>query len=413
MITTQIQARPMGCAGVLIACLALSLLSGCSLMYPDPGPPEAEKKDLHFDPEYYSANAKEYFGDGHYAKAKDQWQKQLKLEDNWMASLGVASCDYHMGSMSLDLGDLRGGRASLQRAEASVRDLWDGSIEPDTIAVANEPVRQWQAALILAITHRALGDCDSMEARILAQRLASMSPSDERRNKIIVTLTKLENQRDENRKAAISLLEKLNSSKHPSQRAILHYAEMLALDGRNTEAEQRFEEYLTVARSTYANLKAQRKKTAEMSGSENTRELLLDGFDRKLASNEGKQVAVLVRLGNIHYDGGAEDLKVARDTARPEDARDSSRKAAKDHFAKALAYLRDAQGLSPNELHILVKMAQCEGELGFYEDAIINLDRYITLCAERRLQVDENIHQAYRMKSDYKRKLDARKPGGK
>lgn len=392
---------------------SLVLLGGCSFMYPDPEPPERDRKELHFDPEYYSANAKEYFSDGHYAKAKDQWLKQLKLEDNWMARLGVASCDYHMGSMSLDLGDLRGGRASLQRAEAAVRDLWDGTIEADTAMVANEPVRQWQAALILAITHRALSDCDNMEARILAQRLGSMSPTDERRNEVIEALRKLEKQRDENRKAAMALLAKLNKADHPSQKAVLHYAEMLALDGRHEEAEAKFVEYLKIARDTHANLKKQRADTAQMPGSENRRAFILQQYDRKLVSNEEKQVAVLVRLGNIHFDDGSSDLKIATDPTKPQNVRDANRISAKKHFAAALGYLRDAQALRPSELHILVKMAQCEGELGFYEDAILNLDRYITLCAERRLQVDENIHQAYRMKSDFKRKLDDRTKDGK
>ena len=411
MMLADNSARRIVRAGALLT--SLTLLAGCSYMYPDPGPPEQDKKELHFDPEYYSANAKEYFGDGHYAKAKDQWQKQLKLEDNWMAELGVASCDYYMGSMSLDLGDLRGGRASLQRAEAAVRELWDGSIEADTIAVADQPVRQWQAALVLAQIHRALGDCDNMEARMLAQRLGSMNPTDERRNDVIVQLKRHEKQRDENRKAAIDLLEKLNAGKHPSQRAVLHYAEMLTLEGRDDEAETRFREYLEIAKTSHANLKKSRDETAKMPGSENRRKFLIEQFDDKLASNEEKQVAVLVRLGNIHFDGGEDDLKVAKDSGESQVNRDASRKLAKDHFAAALRYLREAQGLRPGALHILVKIAQCEGELGFYEDAILNLDRYISLCAERRLQVDENIHQAYRMKSDFKRKLDARKNDGK
>ena len=93
------------CVGVFIAsCL---LLTGCEYLYPEPEP-VPDDKDLHFNPDYYSQNAKEYFSDGHYGKAKQQWQNQLKreqqldLEGSWMARLGVASCNFYMGSLSID-----------------------------------------------------------------------------------------------------------------------------------------------------------------------------------------------------------------------------------------------------------------------------------------------------------------------
>ena len=67
--------------------------------------------------------------------------------------------------------------------------------------------------------------------------------------------------------------------------------------------------------------------------------------------------------------------------------------------------------MTPDALHILVKMVQCEGELGFFEDAIRNLDLYIQRCADMRVEANENIHRAYRMKDEFKRQLDARSRG--
>lgn len=397
------------CIGVL---LAACVLSGCAYLYPDPGPQtERDDKELHFDADYYSQNAKEYFGGGHYAKAKQQWQHQLKLEDNWMARLGVASCDYHMGSLSLDLGDLRGGRQKLQEAEAAVRELWDGSIEEDTRAVAEEPVRQWQAALILAMTHRSLGDCDNMESRILAQRLATVQPGDERVAKLASARRELETRRAENVRQATSLLEKLCAMKHPSEQASLNYAELLALEGKHAAAEEHFKKYLTVAKASIALHEKNRAETAQMSGETGRKQFLLTQFDQKIASAKKKQAAVLVRLGNMHFDDGSKQRTIADDAGKSESMRTNARNTSKDHFAQALSYLRDAQDLQPDGLHILVKMAQCEGELGFYDDAILNLDRYIRLCAEQRLQVDDNIHRAYRMKSEYQRKLAKRRDG--
>ena len=396
---------------LLIASVAAACLPACSILGSDPEV-KRDDKELHFDPEYYSQNAKEYFEGGHYARAKQQWQNQLKLEDNWMARLGVASCDYYMGSLSLDLGDIKGGRTRLMEAETAIRDLWDWSVEPSTSTSAGQSVRQWQAALILALTHRALGDCDNMEARIISQRLSSMKSDDERVRPLLKQRTVAETRRDENVNAATSLLARLCSMERPSERAVLNYAEVLDGSGDKAKSKLRFQEYLVIARSSVAIHQANLKRTQEMDGDPGRKEFMIREFQQKIASAKEKQSAVLVRLGNIEFEQSAARSAVATSEDAAAAAREQARKAAKDHLARAIQYLREAQELTPDALHILVKMAQCEGELGFFEDAIRNLDLYIKRCADLRVEANENIHRAYRMKDEFKRQLDARSRGG-
>ena len=407
LVKTRLQRRR---GGALIAsCL---LLASCAYLYPDADPqPVRDDNELHFDAAYYSQNAKEYFGGEHYAKARQQWANQLKLEDNWMARLGVASCDFHIGNLSIDLGDLKGGRQRLQRAEAAVRELWDGSIEADTRAAANAPVRQWQAALILAMTHRALSDCDRMESRIFAQRLASLPPGDARITKFASARNDLDARNLANVLQARSLLDKLCAMENPSERASLNYAEVLAGGGKHVAAEKHFKAYLEVARNSVAVHEKNRETEVEKPGNSSRKRFVLQQYDGKIASANKKRAAVLVRLGNIHFDDGAKQRQIEADTEKSDSLRTHARKNAKKHFVSALSYLHEARVLEPESLHILVKMAQCKGELGQFEFAIRNLDQYIRICAEQHLQADDNIHRAYRMKSEFERKLTERRNG--
>src|SRR4029077_20126619 len=88
-------------SGLLIAVVVAVFAAGCCC-----APPEDMKQKTpqgpQFDANYYAKNAKEYFDQGHYGQAKDQWQKQLtKDPDNWMAHLGIASCDLYLSEESM------------------------------------------------------------------------------------------------------------------------------------------------------------------------------------------------------------------------------------------------------------------------------------------------------------------------
>ena len=65
------------------------VLTGCEYLYPDQEPQMIQDdQELHFEASDYAKNAKEYFGDGHYAKAKHQWLQQLKLQVSSSSSRG-------------------------------------------------------------------------------------------------------------------------------------------------------------------------------------------------------------------------------------------------------------------------------------------------------------------------------------
>jgi tetratricopeptide (TPR) repeat protein len=393
---------------LLAVTLLLPLLNGCQFLYPEPDadPQESNSKELQFDAEYYSLNAKVYFDGEQYARAKDQWEKQLRKQPGeWMAGVGVASCDYHLASQRLDLGDIRGARSQLESAEATLRKLWDGTIEADTRSTSEGAQAQWKAAIILALTHRALGDCDAVEARMNTQRLATMSARDPKVVELAKHSQALEQRSNANYEQALSLLEKLSAMENASEMAVLAYGELLALRGRTREAEPYFTQYLAIARKSHAGLANTREITAKDNTDPRARELSLDLLDQRIASNAKKQVTVLVRLGNMHFDAGHQSLAVARRSGLGQDQVKVAEAQAKTHFSLTLDYLEEAQRLDQDQLHLLVKMAQCQEELGAYERAIANLDDFIRQSAQRDVEPDENIHRAYRMKYELERKL--------
>jgi len=238
-----------------------------------------------------------------------------------------------------------------------------------------------------------------------------MKSDDERVRPLLKQRTATETRRDENVNAATSLLAELCAMQRPSERAVLNYAEVLDGSGRKTESEAMFQEYLTIARNSVEVHKTNLRRTQQMDGNPGRKEFMIREFQQKIASAQEKQSAVLVRLGNIEFEQSAAQSTVATSEDAAAGAREQARKAAKIHLAQAIQYLREAQELTPDALHILVKMAQCEGELGFFENAIRNLDLYIKRCADMRVEANEDIHRAYRMKDEFKRQLDARSRG--
>jgi tetratricopeptide (TPR) repeat protein len=210
---------------------------------------------------------------------------------------------------------------------------------------------------------------------------------------------------------ATALLEKLCAMQSPPEEASRNYAEILASVGKHVAAEEHFKAYLEVAKNSVAVHEENRKTESEKPGDTSRKRFVIQQYDEKIASANKKRAAVLVRLGNIHFDDGTKQRLIEADTGKTASLRTDARKNAKKHFVSALSYLHEARVLEPESLHLLVKMAQCKGELGQFEFAIRNLEQYIRICAERRLQANENIHRAYRMKSDFERKLTERRDG--
>src|SRR5688572_1677550 len=137
------RSRVVGVRSTIVWCFLAVLLGSCQWLYPEPDPTEdtgAKGDEPLFPAAYYAQNAKEYFDDGHYARAREQWNTQLKLEpDRWMVRLAIASCDYYLGSTALDRRDFKTGRELLARAETEARELWNGELEKDTVDTVTAP----------------------------------------------------------------------------------------------------------------------------------------------------------------------------------------------------------------------------------------------------------------------------------
>ncbi len=385
------------------ALILLGSLGGCQFLYPedDQVEPEATRSEKPlFEAEFYARNAAEYFDAGRYALAKDQWGYQIKLEpDNWLAKLGMASADQYLGRQALDRGDWKQSRELFESAEASIRELWDGTIEPDTLPTIELPVRQWQAALMLARTQRGAGDVDRMAALRLAQR--ELASDGQARSELAAERTKLEGQARENHRAAKELFARLANMKNMSEDAVINYAEMLAQSEDPGAAEPWFAQYLDIAQRTRTSRQELRKKIEAETANAEQKALSLQLLDESLKRNAEIQVGVYDRLGGLRYDAGrALKAQSLTGSVPPLRAKETQRRAATE-FEAAIRHLENGRTLDPERVDLLVKRAQCEGELGRYREAIDHLTAYIDACSARNIPYNADLNRAYKLREEY------------
>lgn len=362
----------------LAAALAAALLCipGCGL-WSDSAP----EQGFESDPADYSKNGKEYYYAGDYARSRDQWSKLLRKDpDNWMGRLAVGYCDYHLGLQQLASGDLEGGRKLLEQAEASFRDIWNGEIETSTTDVPDVERRQWQAALGIAMALRGQGFADKLQADRMRNRIQGLEVSDPQRPETARRIRSLEQRREANYKAATSLFERLAAMEHASPEAVKQLAELYVVQGRDAMAEKQFLRYLEMAEATFAAHKELEGKLEEEFASPKDREAAQGFLEQKLASNSRKRVEVLVNLGQLFFQ--------------------------KDAFDRALAHLERAHEVRPERLDIILKMAQCEGGRESYKTALSLLDQYIHKSTEQNREWSRSLALAYRLQTEYRRKLD-------
>lgn len=397
--------------GLLLTGLMV-FLGGCQFLYPEQEPEDLTNSQKPsdeplFEASDYSRNAKTYFDAGDYARAKDQWSQELRRDPaSWMARLGVASCDYHLGSTALDRGDVKAGRELLARSETQARELWNGQIETDTREAEVVPIAQWKAALILSKAQRGLGDADQLQSIILTQGLSSTTDNEEKKHELLAARMKFEKQRDANWSASRSLLQRLVNMKHPSEDAVINFAEVNASLGDLETAEEYFQDYMAICERSRTVHEQTRREIEENPNpdskiQDSNRQLIAS----RLSSNSQKHASVLVRLGNISYDRGTMLRAQAQAPVTPPARRKELEGEAKKHYSAALDHLHRASEVCPERQDVLVKIAQCQGEMGLYEPAIANLDIYIRDCGERNDPFDDNLKRAYRMKREYEMKL--------
>lgn len=403
----------MRCKPLLAGLFVLSasvLLSGCGLLYPEPDPEMAEEKEgLKFDEEYYAQNAKEYFSGRQYGRARDQWEKQLQKNPGvWTARMGIAYCDYYIGARQVAQRDLKSGHQRLEQAEATFRELWSGELEDDAWkASATEP--QWKAALGLAMTQRGLGLVKELQSRLYAQREAALGTANQaeaqsKRTEFRKRQHAFAKQRDEYYASSISLFERLCAMKNASPEAVKQLAELYLITEQDGKAETLFNSYLEMAESTAEKRREAKKNLEKEFSNLQGRQIANEFLDRQLRSNAEKQVAVRVKLAGVSYAKGYDAEQQAKQTQSPKRQR-LIRVAAHRHFNQALVHLGRARKLQPERLDLLVKMAQCEGELGLLDSAIDNLDQFIANSARGRQTYDADLNQAFRLK----RELELRK----
>jgi hypothetical protein len=394
-------------SAILTGLLAI-LAAGCQYLYPsdDGGTRSSPRSDKPlFDAEFYSRNAKEYFDAGRYGLARDQWELQLKLEPHdWLARLGVASCDYFLGVQAQERGDLKTARELLDLAESRIRSLWDGSIESDTLLAFRGGSRQWQAALYLARTQRALAAVGRIQALRAAQREQAAEGAE--RSALAREREILEEQARENSRAALDLFARLARMENASEDAVLNLGEMLAEAGRAEEAEREFLRYVAIAERTRAErLELRRQIESSSEGTEENRRLTLQYLDESLARNAAIQSGVHDRLAALRFDRAVLARQKARDPSRTAAVREAAAQEADAHLEAALQSLSRARALTPDRTDLLVKTAQCEGELGRYRDAIDHLDAYIEACSRGNVSYNADLNRAFRLREEYKELL--------
>jgi tetratricopeptide (TPR) repeat protein len=367
----------------------LVLAPGCRFMYPEPEPEirQASSDGPMFkdDPAFYAKNAKDYFAGGSYGKARDQWNTQLEIQpDNQWAELGIAYCDYYLGRQATLRADLEFARDRLAIAEEAFRELWDGEIPPDTYTEDTSESLEWRAALGLAMTLRGLGNVNGLESQLQKQRLAALGPQEvDKAREIRGEIEKLRQYRSSNYGASVDLFERLVAMENASPEAIKHLADLYLVLERDDDAERQYRHFLELGRETWLARKQLKEELATETGNEVSIQEAARFIDEKLDSNVRRRVEVMVNLAGIHW--------------------------SKKHFAKSLEYLYEAQKLDPDRVDLLIKIAQCEGELGLYESAIDHLDDFIVRSGTRDEDWTDNLGEAYRMRREFEARAKDRK----
>ena len=371
---------------LLRAALPIAAVLACSLgacqMFDEEGN-EVRESTYKSEPSDYYYNAQQYYTGGEYERAKDQWTRYLESDpEDFNARAGVAFCDYWIGIRALARGDISRGRSLLEASETAFKTLWDGRLEETTAGSTEQTEAQWRAALGLALARRGLGEADDQFAKNRRMAAESLAMDDPEREKGVKAAAAMRERRDRNWQASLSILEKLAAMQDASPDAIVNLAELYVLLDRWDDAEREFLRYLALAESTLAARRELFAKLPEQYKDERSLSIATQELERIIESNVDKQVNVLVTLGGIFWEKG--------------------------DYGRSLDHLARAHDLRPERLDLLVKMAQCEGNLKEYAHAVELLDDFIRKNAERDSQWTgtRDLSQAYRLKAEYEMKMD-------
>lgn len=355
---------------------ATALVAACT------SPPESGKQDQpkgpQFDADYYSKNAKEYYGAGRYGQAKDQWQKQLQKDpDNWMAQLGIAYSDYFLSAEFESRGDLASARKQLEASEKRFRDLWNGTVESDT-ATADPKRRQWQAAIGLAMAVRGLGALDQNETRSAE---ASLRKGGKEAATAANRVAELQLDRERRYEESLQLFKQLAYMQHASPEAIKNLGDLYIVTKQDALAEVEFKRYLDMASNTRGDWEVRRKEAGTTYGPDQ-QEMAEKVIDEKLESNARKQVSVMMNLAHLAW--------------------------ARGDYEGARKLLEDAIKIEPERRDLYLKLAEAENKLDMLETGLVHVNDYLKRSSSNKAGFDDDIRVAMKLKTEIEGKMKAR-----
>ena len=262
-------------------------------------------------------------------------------------------------------------------AEEAFRELWNGDVPADTYTDDTSESLEWRAAMGLAMTLRGLGNVNGLDSRLQKQRLAALGPQEQdKAGEIREEIDKLRQYRSSNYGASVDLFERLVAMENASPEAIKHLADLYLVLERDDDAERQYRHFLELGRETWLARMQLKDQIAKEKGNEIRIQESTAFIDEKLDSNVRRRVEVVVNLAGLHW--------------------------SKKHYAKSLEYLyEEAQKIDSERIDLLIKIAQCEGELGLYDSAIDHLDDFIVKSSEKAEDWTDNLGEAYRMRREF------------
>jgi len=350
---------------VFLAIAVIFLSCGTTDQQPEMADVKVDSSNFKFDADYYGENAQRYYNENKYFEARDQFQKQLKLEpDSWAAAAGQAYCFYHIGRNFAVQGRLREAHRSLAEAEAIFTRTWNGEIEENT---RSKEAHQWKLALGLAMTERAIANLDTVKMRQLNVKV--LDPNEEKGVAARQELDQVTRHRLDYYKKAGERLGRLTRMKFASPDAFLSLGEVLFILHDDKGAEKAFLDYLDLARNSIEFWEKQRYAAAETFSTRRDRQQTDAAITARLEGATAKTVNVLRRLAEIKFN--------------------------RQDYASSLSHLTEAMKLAPANYQLHVPIAESHQGLRNYKEALTHIDLYI----KSRSGFDDNTRKAYRLRS--------------
>lgn len=330
------------------------------------------KDSFEGDADFYAANAEEYYGAGEYARALDQFEKQLKLDpQSRPGRLGMALANYQIGLDQAARGRLGDAETRFKKSEETLRPMWNGQLGDDT---STPDDLNWKCCLGLAMTERAIAALEKRYIDLLDQRV-TRSEDPTRRREMLAEQTRHDERRQHYSREALDKFERLSRMKYAAPEALLNLGEMHLVVGNEVSAERAYLAYLDIAKKNVEQWNQRRLEAPDQYKSRNELKAALDVIKQKQTAATHKTVGVLERLAEIKFRKG--------------------------NYADCIGYLKEALGLDPSRYQLHVPLAESFERLENNEKALEHIDLYIRATPG----FTEDTQRAYKLRSRLLQKL--------